>query len=149
MMAPMPEPRNDPAPVAPILLFDGVCNLCHGAVQFILKHERAPTLRFCSLQAPAGRKLLADHGLDPDALDSLVLIVDDAAFLKGAAVVRLTRYLRAPWSWARVFGVVPRCVLDWMYDRVAAMRYRVFGRKDACGLPSGAASARERFLDEA
>ena len=133
----------------PVLLFDGVCNLCHGAVQFILKHERAPTLRFCSLQSAVGRELLVAHGLDPDALDSLVLIEEDSAFSKGTAVMHLTRYLTAPWSWCGVFRILPRSLLDWMYGRVAAVRYRVFGRKDACMLPTGGAATPDRFLDSA
>jgi len=133
----------------PVLLFDGVCNLCHGAVRFILRHERAPVLRFCSLQSARGRELLGKHGLDPDALDSLVLIEDGGAFAKGTAVLRLTRYLRAPWSWAGVFRIVPRFILDWLYGRVAAIRYRVFGRKEACVLPSGGRATPDRFLDTA
>ena len=132
-----------------VLLFDGVCNLCHGAVQFVLKHEREPTLRFCSLQSEVGRSLLVAHGLDPDALDSLVLIEGDRALTKGTAVLRLTRYLRAPWSWLGVFGILPRFLVDWMYGRVAAVRYRMFGRKDACTLPSGGAATPDRFLDTA
>jgi len=132
----------------PILLYDGVCNLCHGAVQFVLKHEREPMVRFGSLQSAIGRELLVRHGFDPDALDSLVLIVEDRAFSKSTAVLRLTPYLRAPWSWLGVFRVVPRALRDWMYDRVAASRYRVFGRKDACMLPTGDAPP-DRFLDPA
>lgn len=125
---------------APILLFDGACVLCDGSVRFIAARERpgaAGAIRFAALGSPAGRELLAAHGLADDLPDSVVLIEDGRAFIRSDAVLRVAGRLRPPWSWIRVFRWLPRPVRDAGYRLVAAVRYRVFGRKDAaaCGLP--------------
>jgi len=139
----MPE-RLDPRP--PTLLFDGVCNLCNGVVQFVLKRERAPVMRFAALQSDAGRRLCDRFGLPTDTLDTVVLVDDDGAHTKSEAALRLTRYLRAPWSWARCLRVVPRPIRDWVYDRVANNRYRWFGQQAACMVPTPTIAS--RFVED-
>jgi predicted DCC family thiol-disulfide oxidoreductase YuxK len=135
----------DSAPKPPVLLFDGVCNLCNGWVRFVIARERQPLLTFAPLESGIGRELLDAHQLDgPGRPDSLVLIEAGRAYVRSAAALRVTRQLRAPWSWARVLGVLPRPLLDWVYDRVARNRYRWFGRKDACPIPTP--EERSRFL---
>lgn len=120
----------------PILLFDGKCNLCHGSVTFVLRHERVPALRFCALESAMGTQLLRQHGLATDYRGSLVLIEAGTAFLKSDAALRVASYLKWPWSWGRAGLVFPRAVRDWAYDVIARNRYRWFGRRDACVLPS-------------
>jgi predicted DCC family thiol-disulfide oxidoreductase YuxK len=128
----------------PVLLFDGVCNLCHGAVRFVLDHDREARFRFAPLQSDVARALLARFELDPNALDSMVLIDAAGAHARSDAALRTARWLGAPWSWLRVLAVIPRPLRDAVYDFIARHRYRWFGRKDACPLPRP--EWRERFL---
>lgn len=134
---------------APVLLFDGVCNLCSRTVQFILDHERAPTMRFCSLQSEAGRALLAQHGMlhvvaqaDPD---TMVFIEDGRAHDRSTGALRVAAHLKAPWRWGRVALVLPRFVRDLGYRFVARNRYRWFGKTDSCLVRTKELEA--RFLD--
>jgi len=129
----------------PIILYDGVCNLCDATVRFVLSHEREPDARFASLQSDVARDLLERHDLPADRLDTVVVIDDEGAHTRSEAALRIARLLRAPWSWARALRIVPRPIRDWLYDRVASSRYRLFGTKDICDLPS--LDSRDRFLD--
>ncbi|MPZ18433.1 MAG: DUF393 domain-containing protein [Luteitalea sp.] len=129
----------------PIVLYDGVCGLCHRTVRFLLRHDRQGHLRFAALQSSLGRTLLVHHRLSPDGLDTLVLVEDERASTRSAAVLGATRYLAAPWRYLALFRFLPRLVRDRLYDWVARSRYRWFGRLDACPLPSP--GERERFLD--
>jgi predicted DCC family thiol-disulfide oxidoreductase YuxK len=132
-----------PDPAAhPIVLFDGVCNLCHGAVRFLLERDPAARLRFAPLQSGVGRALLAEHGLDADALDTIVLVDADGAHLRSDAALRIVRVLGPPSSWLRVLAALPRPLRDAGYDFVARNRYRWFGKKDACPMPRAEWSAR-------
>ena len=128
----------------PIVLFDGVCNLCNGSVQFILKRDPRGTFRFASLQSEAGRSLMAGHGLDPGALSSVVLIEDGRAFEESSAALRIARHLPGPWKLLRVFAVVPRPLRDAVYRWIARNRYRWFGKTETCWLPTP--ELRARFL---
>lgn len=128
---------------APLLLYDGQCGLCAASVQYVLAHERAPVLRFAPLGGPTARRALAPH---PAAMaaDSLVLLEGARATVRSGAALRLARYLRWPRPLvARLAGLVPRPVRDWLYDRVAAHRHRLAGPR--CVLPPP--EARARFLD--
>lgn len=143
MSAPAPLAPADLA-AHPVLLFDGVCNLCHGSVRFVLDRDRHARFRFAPLQSELGRALLARHGLDPDALDTMVLVDADGAHARSDGFVRLVRGLGAPWSALALLAIVPRAIRDTAYDWVARNRYRWFGRKDACPMPRP--EWRERFL---
>lgn len=127
----------------PVLLFDGVCNLCDSSVQFVLRHERKPMLRFVALQSEVGQELLATHGLDPAYLDSLVLIEGGQAFTKSTAALRLSRYLKAPYRLLSLGLLMPRSVRDSIYAYVASKRYSWFGRKSSCMVPTP--EVRRRF----
>jgi predicted DCC family thiol-disulfide oxidoreductase YuxK len=134
-----------PDPAAhPIVLFDGVCNLCHGAVRFLLERDSAARLRFASLQSDVGRALLAEHDLDADALDTIVFVDAAGAHVRSDAALRIVRVLGPPWSWLRGLVALPRPLRDAGYDFVARNRYRWFGRRDAC--PAPRPEWRERFL---
>lgn len=136
------------APAGPILLFDGVCNLCDASVQFVMRHDRAARVRFASLQSPAAQPFLSRAGLDPQYLDSLVFVDDAGRVLVGPdAALAVGAHLRAPWSaLARVGRWLPRPVREAGYRFIARHRYRVFGKKEACRIPTP--EERARFLED-
>ena len=131
----------------PILLFDGVCNLCDHSVQFVLDHDASGAFRFASLQSEVGRQLVGQCGMDPDVLDSIVLVENGRCYVRSDAAWRVAQRLDAPWRWAAVGRVVPRGLRDRIYDWVARNRYRWFGTRDACRIPTP--DVRSRFLDAA
>jgi predicted DCC family thiol-disulfide oxidoreductase YuxK len=135
-----------PGPPPPVVLFDGVCNLCHGAVRFIIARDPAARFRFASLQSPVGQALLRDHRLGPGlGPDSLVLVEGGRAYTRSAAVLRIARGLRWPWPAAGALALVPRPLRDAAYDLVARRRYRWFGRQAECPLPTP--DLARRFID--
>lgn len=134
-----------PRPDGPVLLFDGVCNLCDQAVQFVLDHEPEGQIRFASLQSKIGRDLLAAHGLDGSDTDSVVFVDRGRAYVQSDAALHVASRLDAPWKWAAVGRVLPRAFRDRVYAYVARNRTRWFGTRDACRLPT--AETRARFLD--
>lgn len=129
-----------------VLLIDGVCALCEGAVRFVLDHERpgAPPLRFAPLQSDAGQRLLRDAGLPSDYLDGVVFVAPDGRALTGAdAALHVARWLSQPWRGLAAVGrAMPRVLRDGVYGVVARSRYRVFGTKEVCGLPTQVERAR-------
>lgn len=130
-----------------VILFDGVCNFCSGAVQFILRRDRRGHFRFASLQGEAGRALASRFFPDPAGVpDSLVLIEDGRAFIRSDAVLRILRRLGPGWALVARLAVFPRPVRDFVYDRLAANRHRLFGRRDRCMVPPP--EWRARFLDD-
>ncbi|WP_435063287.1 thiol-disulfide oxidoreductase DCC family protein [Halobaculum sp. EA56] len=129
----------------PVVLFDGVCNLCHGAIRFLVRHDEHGAFRFAPLDSPVGRALLEEHGLPTEDHDSFVLVDADGVHRKSTAALRVARLLDSPWNLAWAFRVVPRRLRDAAYDLVAEYRYYVFGKKDACEVPEP--EIRERFLE--
>ncbi|MFC0187057.1 thiol-disulfide oxidoreductase DCC family protein [Fictibacillus aquaticus] len=127
-----------------VILFDGVCNLCNGAVQFVLKHERNQKLRFTALQSQTGEELLQKHGFPAEKMDSFVLIQGGKAFTKSDAAVRAAHYLKLPYRLAAVGIIVPRPIRNKVYEYIARNRYKWFGKKDECMLPSP--DIKERFI---
>ncbi len=123
-------------------LFDGVCNLCSGSVAVVLKLDREGVIRFTPIQSPYGRQLALAHGIDPDTPASFLFIDHGRALEKTAAIGALLRRLKAPWRWLAVVDRLPRTSADAAYDWLAANRYRLMGKKDACMVPSPAQRAR-------
>ena len=141
---------------SPIVLFDGTCTFCNGAVQFIVDHEKGRELRFAPIQSEPGQAILeeaagpalaktlrdgADGSGDPD---SVVLVEDGKLYSHSTAGLRIARRLRAPWSWTALFVVVPRFVRDAVYRWFARNRYRWFGKEETCRVPTP--ELRARFL---
>ncbi len=137
------------SPGPAIVLFDGVCNLCDAAVQFVLDHDARGRFVFAALQSEEGRRVLARAGMTPGEPgadpDSIVLVEGGRAYERSDAALRIARGLGAPWSLAAVFLAVPRFLRDAVYRFVARRRYRWFGKKAACRVPTP--SLRERFLE--
>jgi predicted DCC family thiol-disulfide oxidoreductase YuxK len=117
-----------------IVLFDGVCGFCDGAIRFIIDKEREPHFKFAPLQSPAGKRLLAAHGMPEDWMTSYVLITDGRAYVKSAATARIAPHLRMPWSLMRRLRHLPPPLVDFFYDIIARNRYRWFGKFDSCRL---------------
>ena len=128
-----------------VILFDGVCNLCSGFVQFVIPRDTEGKYRFASLQSDAGQALLAEHDLPADELESVVLIEGGESYVKSAAVIRIAADLGGAYRLLSPFRYVPRPVRDWVYDFVADHRYQWFGKKDRCMMPSD--DVQSRFLD--
>lgn len=124
-----------------VVLFDGVCNLCNGAVRFIIARDPQARFRFASLQSDVGRCLLKDDGLP----ETIVLLEEGKMYSKSTAALRIARGLRFPWPLLYAFMIVPRPLRDLVYDWVARHRYRWFGKLDTCLLPTPA--LRNRFLE--
>jgi predicted DCC family thiol-disulfide oxidoreductase YuxK len=133
-------------PARPVVFFDGVCNLCNGAVQFILDRDARAQFRFAPLQSEAAEKILVAPGLarEREARDSIILVEGDKVYRRSGAVLRIARRLGAPWSAAYVFILVPRFVRDAVYKVIARNRYRWFGRTEQCRVPTP--ELRARFL---
>ena len=129
---------------APILLYDGDCNLCSGLIDFVLAHERRPTIRFCAVQSSAGQTLLAHFGLPLLDWESNVFVENGRAHLRSASLLRLAPYLEAPWDRLVILRHLPDPLLDWCYDRVATNRYRLLGVRPECRLADRA--LRHRFI---
>jgi predicted DCC family thiol-disulfide oxidoreductase YuxK len=135
----------------PILLYDGVCGLCNGFVQFVLPRDRAAIFCFAALQSPLAASILARHGADPTDLDTVYVVINlnepnESLLARSDAVLYVLKQLGGFWRFAAlVLGVVPRFLRNWAYRLVARTRYRIFGRYDACPLPTP--ETRARFLD--
>lgn len=133
---------NEPA--KNIVLFDGVCNLCNGLVRFIIKRDRNGKFKFASLQSEIGQQWLLRFGLAKNEFESFVLIEGDKYYVKSAAALKMLRGLGGIWKVFYVFILVPRPVRDFIYDLIAKSRYRIFGKKNICMIPTP--ELKERFL---
>jgi predicted DCC family thiol-disulfide oxidoreductase YuxK len=128
-----------------VVLFDGVCNLCNGAVNFIIDRDPDGYFRFAPLQSDAGESLLADTGAADATLDTIVLVEDGGAYVRSTAALRIARHLTGPWPLLYAAMVVPRPVRDAVYDWVAEHRYDWFGKRDQCRVPTP--NLKDRFLE--
>lgn len=128
----------------PVLLFDGVCNLCNTSVQWVLLRDNAGIFRFAALQSETGQALLARVGLVHESFDSVVLVDGNRVFTRSDAALEVLRRLGWPWAAFVVLRWVPRGLRNTVYDWVARNRYRWFGRQEACFLPRP--EWKQRFL---
>ncbi len=127
-----------------VLLFDGVCNLCNGMVQFVLRNEKEAQIKFGALQSEAVSKYIEHYHLDKNALMSIIFIEGAVIYEKSEAVTRIARYLKPPWSLFKFIGIFPRSINNYFYDVVAKHRYRIFGKTESCMMPY--AKWESRFL---
>ncbi len=127
-----------------IVLFDGVCNFCATSVQFIIRHDKTNSLKFASLQSVLGQELLTKYNMSKD-LEGVVFIENNKAYFKSAAAFKIVRYFGGFWQILNIFSVLPLFLTDFGYDIIAKNRYRWFGKKDSCMIPSP--EIRSRFLD--
>lgn len=128
----------------PVVLFDGVCNLCNWGVRFVIRRDPAGEFRFAPLQSAPAADLLEDCGLDPGQRDTWVLVDDGDCYTKSDAAVRVAARLGGGVGLLSALRYVPRPIRDLGYDLVAASRYRIFGRREECMVPTG--DVADRFL---
>ncbi|MBX3244682.1 MAG: thiol-disulfide oxidoreductase DCC family protein [Acidobacteria bacterium] len=127
-----------------IILFDGVCNFCNGTVNFVIENDKAGYFKFAPLQSEAGERLAAEYGISQIETDSVILIEDGKAYTLSTAALRIARKLDGIWSAAYAGVIVPRPIRNFLYKLFAKNRYRLFGRTEACMMPTP--DLRARFL---
>lgn len=120
---------------APIILFDGHCNLCNASVQFVIRRDRRGLFKFAALQTEAGRRLVAESGGGEIVFDSVLLIERGNVYQRSGAALRIARRLDGLWPVLFVFILVPPPLRDLVYNWIARNRYRWFGRREACMIP--------------
>jgi predicted DCC family thiol-disulfide oxidoreductase YuxK len=125
-----------------IILYDSVCILCSRSAQFVIARDHEAFFRFVPIQGDRGRELAATVGIDADRPQSFAVFIDGRPYLKSDGVIAILSRLPR-WGWTSALRFIPRLLRDWIYDRVARNRYRIFGRADACIMPD--ASVRSRF----
>ena len=129
----------------PVLLFDGVCNLCNGVVQFVIKRDPDAKFSFTSLQSNMGQRLLQKFHLPTSDFESFVLVDGDRYYRKSTAALKLLKKLGGGWQLLYLFIIIPAPIRDFVYNLVANNRYKVFGRTDECWIPTPELKA--RFLE--
>ncbi len=129
----------------PVLLIDGVCNLCIGSIQWLIRMDRRKRLRFGTLQSEEGRELLRRCGLPEEYDDSMVVVEDERAYTQSDAVIRIAWHLGFPWSIGSVASIIPKSIRDRAYRLLADSRYEWFGKREQCLVPDE--SLRARFID--
>lgn len=131
-----PSPAPLLAPGETVVLFDGVCKLCNGWAKFLIRHDRHRRIRLATVQSPEGQALLAWAELPLDAFDTMAVIRDRHYWVRSEAFFDVVAQLPSAWPMLRLLRVFPRWLRDWVYDRIALNRYRLFGKHDICLLPT-------------
>lgn len=134
-----------PAVEGPLILFDGVCVMCSRFVGFVIRRDPDARFRFVAAQTPLGQSILSRLGLSTTDFESNVLIEDGRAWFKSGAFFAIVRHLPWPWSWLSVLRVLPLALTDLIYNAIADNRYRLFGKRDSCLVPT--ADIRRRFVE--
>ena len=130
-----------------IILFDGVCNLCNGAINFIIKRDKHKVFVYASLQSEIGQKLIAERNINTQEIDSILLIDPGIAYYhKSTAALQIAKHLRGGYPLLSVFLILPKFLRDWVYDIIARNRYKWFGKKDSCMIPTPELKA--LFIDQ-
>ena len=129
----------------PVVLFDGVCNLCDGAVKFIIRHDKKKVFLFASLQSEAGQRLLEQYNFPPDELNSFILIDKGKAYTRSTGALMVAKKLNGLWPVLYSYIIIPAFIRDSIYNWIGTNRYKWFGKKDECMLPT--AELKARFLN--
>ena len=119
-----------------ILLFDGVCNLCNSSVLFVIKRDPKDRFRFTPLQSEVGRHLVEKYQIDTSKTDSVILIENGKAHTKSSAGLRIARGLSGAWPLFFGFWIIPKFLRNWIYDFIARNRYKWYGKKESCMIPT-------------
>ena len=128
----------------PVIIFDGVCELCNRSVNIVLKRERKQEIRFTANQNEPGRKILKEHGMDPDAPATVFFLENGKLYKESTAALRVTRHMKFPWPLMYGFIIVPPFIRNAVYRWIAKNRYKWFGKHDTCRIPTP--EERARFL---
>lgn len=129
-----------------IILFDGVCNLCNSAVQFVIQHDKKDVFRFVALQSELGQEILKHIGVNPLNIDSIILYEPGIAYYyKSQAAIQISKNLGGFWNFATIFRIVPTIISNFIYDYIAKNRYKWYGKKESCMIPTPELKA--KFLE--
>jgi predicted DCC family thiol-disulfide oxidoreductase YuxK len=129
----------------PLILFDGVCNFCNYWVNFAIRRDRKKKLRFTSLQGETAKKILPAFSIRPGDLASVILVDNGKVYTQSSAAFRIAKYLDGGWKLFYGLMIIPKFIRDFLYNIIARNRYKWFGKKDACMVPTP--QLRDRFLD--
>lgn len=129
-----------------LILFDGVCNLCNTSVQFIIKHDKKEHFLFAALQSDIGKQIIEDYNIDTKKTDSILLYSPEKGVdYKSTAALKIAKHLGFPLNAMSVFLIVPAFIRNWVYDFIAKNRYKWFGKKESCMIPTP--ELKNKFLD--
>ncbi|MCR9181607.1 MAG: thiol-disulfide oxidoreductase DCC family protein [Flavobacteriaceae bacterium] len=118
------------------ILFDGVCNLCNGSVVFIIKRDKKDVFRFAAIQSEEGRQLIQNYNIDTSKIDSILLLDGETYYTKSTAALKIARHLKGGYPLLYGFMILPRFLRNWVYDIIARNRYKWFGKKESCMIPT-------------
>jgi len=127
-----------------IVLFDGVCNLCNSSIVFIIQRDPKNLFKFAALQSEPGLKLIKKYNIDTSSTDSILLIEGNKCYVKSTAALRITRHLSGGWPLLYGLIIFPALMRNWGYDFIARNRYKWYGKKDSCMIPTP--ELKEKFL---
>ena len=119
-----------------IILFDGVCNLCNSSVNFIIDHDKDDVFKFASLQSESGQELLKMNNLETENFDSIIFSDNGRIYTQSTAVLRIVKDFPGLWKILYAFIIVPPFIRNFLYDLIANNRYKWFGKKDSCRIPT-------------
>ena len=128
-----------------IILFDGICNLCNSAVQFVIRRDNSDHFLFAALQSEEGKKILAENNLPANKMNSFILVENGKAYDRSTAAFKVVRKLKGLWRFLYGFIIVPKFIRDGIYQVISKNRYQWFGRKNDCMVPTPELKA--RFLN--
>jgi len=129
-----------------LILFDGVCNLCNSSINYVIRHDKGKVFMFAPLQSDAGKEIIETYNLDTSKTDSILLYSEGKGLkIKSSAAIAIASKLGVPRNLLSVFYIVPPFIRNWVYDYIAKNRYKWYGKKDACMIPTP--ELQERFLN--
>ena len=131
----------------PLILFDGICHLCTWSTIFAIKRDPRKHFKFASLQSPLGQQLLKQFGWPYEDFKTFVLVIEDGHYTKSTAILKVVEKLKQPWPIIYALIIIPRPIRDWVYDYIARNRYRLFGKRETCLVPT--ADSMGRFIESA
>lgn len=129
-----------------VILFDGVCKLCNAWCNFIIRHDKQQLFKLCSVQSDEGKKILSHFNLPTNSYETMLYVEGNQCFKQSDAFFKIIAQIGFPWKLACIFWIIPKSIRNWMYDRIALNRYRIFGKYNYCTLPSP--DHKDRFLSE-
>ncbi len=128
----------------PVILFDGICNLCNSSVNFVIRYDPDKIFRFASLQSDQGIKLLTANNFETGYNESILLVMNGSVYRKSQAVLEIVKHLKGPWKIILIFSIIPYPILNIFYDLIARYRYKIFGKRNECRIPTP--DLMDRFL---
>lgn len=128
----------------PLILFDGVCNFCNSAVNFVIKRDKRARIQFAPLQSEKGRLYARQYGINPDDMKTFLFIEDNKVYTRSTASLKVCRYLGALWPLCYGLIIIPKFIRNGIYNWVAKNRYKWFGKKETCMIPTP--EVRARFI---